>query len=644
MRRCWIALAIALLSCGSFSAAWGSEGEAPEVYVAKARSLGLAARAPWLRLGHYQPTLGGGWRSQVDGAPFFLSATGKRDPEAELEATLKGLFASPSGAADDDHALCAFPARAAWLKEQLDISGGELPSVRCDGFAEFFVRLDPLSVTFVFSSYYLNNPVSAFGHTFLRVNSAASSEAPARRELLDYGIDYAAVTGQENAVWYAFKGLFGMFPGKFSAMPYYYKVRKYNDMESRDIWEYDLSLTQEETRFLVKHLWELGRTYMDYWYLTENCSYHILGLLEAARPELDLTARLANPVLPANTVKAVVSAPGLMTNLHYRPSIRAQFRERIRGLDGAQLALVQELASDASSPLPSHLSSTQAAAAFDAALDLVEQRSFRELVADPGGSAAQDKQRLLERRAALGVVSPELALFPSRRDLPHAGHGSRRAGVGGGASSDGGGFAEVDVRIALHDLLDPPSGYPETAQIEFLPMRLRYFFEKDRLRLEEGYFVRVLSLSPRDRFEKDFSWKVAAGATTLRDEGCRDSCTAAHLGAGGGLAWEWRDNAVLLWATLDADLLAALKLDGGLGEGPVRAGVGPAAGLRLRPHPSLVGLVTGKWSLLPGQHPGHTWEAEGGFRWNWSPNLAAGLQASVYPTGASVGLNVYRYF
>ncbi|MEW6489175.1 MAG: DUF4105 domain-containing protein [Thermodesulfobacteriota bacterium] len=644
MRRCWIALPIALLSCGSFPAAWGSEGEAPEVYVAKAQSLGLAAHSPWLRLGHYQPTPGGGWCSQVDGAAFFLSDEGKRDPGAELEATLRGLFRPPGDTNADDHPLCTFPARAAWLSEQLDIPAGELPSVTCAGFSDFFGRLDPVSVTFVFSSYYLNNPVSAFGHTFLRVNSAASSQTPARRELLDYGIDYAAVTGEENAVWYAFKGLFGMFPGKFSAMPYYYKVRKYNDMESRDIWEYDLSLTQDEARFLVRHLWELGRTYMDYWYLTENCSYHILGLLEAARPELDLTSPLAKPVLPANTVKAVVSAPSLVTRQRYRPSIRAQFRERIRDLSSTQRDFVEQLAGNASSPLPPPLSSAQAAAAFDAALDLLERRSFREFLADPGGSAARDKQRLLERRAALGVVSPELVLAPRSQDLPHAGHGSRRAGVGGGAATGDGGFAEATFRIALHDLLDPAPGYPESAQIEFLPMQLRYFFEKERLRLEEGYFVRVLSLSPRDRFEKDLSWKVAAGATTIWGGGCDDGCTAAHLGAGAGLAWGLQDDAALFWTTFDADLYGSPQLDGGIAGGPVRAGAGPAAGLRVRPHPSLVGLATGKWTFLPGQDPRGVWQAESRVRWGWSPSLAASLDLTVRPSDRTVSLGMSVYF
>lgn len=40
-------------------------------------------------------------------------------------------------------------------------------------------------------------------------------------------------------------------------MPYYRKVKEYGDFESRDLWEYELNLTPEETRFLVSHIWEM---------------------------------------------------------------------------------------------------------------------------------------------------------------------------------------------------------------------------------------------------------------------------------------------------------------------------------------------------------------------------------------------------
>ncbi|MHB8762877.1 MAG: Lnb N-terminal periplasmic domain-containing protein [Deferrisomatales bacterium] len=610
----------------------------------QARAAGLAIRPQWLRLGHYRPRLGGGWASEVDGPAFFLSGSGKADPEAELVATLRGLFHSAEAPANDDHPLCAFPARAAWLSRELSIDPGALPQVRCGKRDEFLAKVDPHSTTLIFSSYYLNNPVSAFGHTFLRINSAASGVSTTKRELLDYGIDYAAVSGPENAVLYAFKGLFGMFPGLFNAMPYYYKVRKYNDMESRDIWQYDLTLTPEETRFLVQHLWELGRTHIDYWYLTENCSYHILGALEAARPSLDLTSGLTIPVLPANTVKAVVAAPDLVAGIRYRPSIRSQFRARIRGFQEEQLSWVVALADDPSFPLPDGVSAGEAAELLDAATDLVEVRHFRELVAEPGGAAARLKQGILARRAGLGVASPELALPAKEAEMPHLGHDSRRAGIGLGYSSDRGAFAEGSVRLALHDLVDPSAGYPDTSQIEFFPLRLRYFPRGDRVRLEDGDLVRVLSLSPWDRFQRDLSWKIGVGATTIHDSGCPGGCTAARAGGGVGVAWALPSRAVMAFGTLDGDVLATPALEGGIGEGPVRAGGGPSMGLRLRPHRSVAAVLSGKWSLLPGQDPGGVWQAEGSARWGVGKALAVGMHATAFPEDLSFGLSIYGYF
>src|SRR5262249_53633592 len=161
-------------------------------------------------------------------------------------------------------------------------------------------------------------------------NKADAPASGKRRELLDYGVDYSADVDTTNALLYAFKGLTGLFPGTFHHYPYYYKVREYNDYESRDLWEYDLSLSPAQVAMLVAHIWELGSTYFDYYYLTENCSYHVLGALEAAAPELELLRHVKTPVIPVDTVKALYENQGLVRDVRYRPSIRTQFRKRIR--------------------------------------------------------------------------------------------------------------------------------------------------------------------------------------------------------------------------------------------------------------------------------------------------------------------------
>jgi hypothetical protein len=88
---------------------------------------------------------------------------------------------------------------------------------------------------------------------------------------------------------YPVRGIFGGYRGYFSTIPYYLKVQEYRDIENRDIWEYRLNLTEPQIRRLLMHAWELGNASFDYYFFKENCSYHLLSLLEYADPSLHLT-------------------------------------------------------------------------------------------------------------------------------------------------------------------------------------------------------------------------------------------------------------------------------------------------------------------------------------------------------------------
>src|SRR5207247_7522605 len=96
----------------------------------------------------------------------------------------------------------------------------------------------------------------------------------------------------------------GGYPGTFSILPYYLKVREYSDMENRDLWEYELELAPPELERVLLHLWELLPAYYQYYFFDENCSYHLLGLLQVARPELELPAPFRWWALPVDTVRS----------------------------------------------------------------------------------------------------------------------------------------------------------------------------------------------------------------------------------------------------------------------------------------------------------------------------------------------------
>src|SRR5688500_15186877 len=140
-----------------------------------------------------------------------------------------------------------------------------------------------------------------YGHTLLRVDAADQDE---RTRLLAYSISFAAATNETNGLIFAVKGLFGGYPGVFAMLPYYVKVREYSDLENRDLWEYELDLSPEELERVLRHAWELLPAYFEYYFFDENCSYHLLALLQVARPDLELTAPFRLWALPVDTVRS----------------------------------------------------------------------------------------------------------------------------------------------------------------------------------------------------------------------------------------------------------------------------------------------------------------------------------------------------
>jgi len=586
----WLAAAL-VLAAGPAEADGAHLGELLE----RARSQRLADDGHWLRLGHWRRGLLGGLESQADGPGFFLAPGGKQDPAAELEATLRGFFGPVPADEKAQHALCAFPARLAFLSPRLAIDPARLPRVACPRLEEWWARTRAQGITLVFSSYFLNNPASAFGHTFLRLDRRPFAAPGERVELADQGLDYAATVDTGNAVLYAVKGLFGLFHGEWSARPYFYKVREYADFESRDLWEYELDLAPAAVAMLVAHLWELGGTWFDYYYLTENCSYHVLSALEAADPHLELLRHVGKVTLPADTVKALFANPGLVRAVHYRPSIRTQLERRLALLAREERIAARAVAAAPAAELQAGLGDEGRARVLDAALDLVDAQHGRAVVRGEAAALAL-RQAVLERRAAIPVASPPLEVPAPSSGGPERGHGSSRALAGAGASRNDGPIAVLGWRLALHDHADPPAGFSPATQLEFLDLRLRLGSRGGgSVRLDEAALVDAAAMAPLGLDDPRPSWRLRAGATRLRDGAC-GSCVAGDLEVGGGITLAAGPASLLV--TGEGVLQAAPGLSGLRGSG-FRAGLGPRAALRLLAGERASLLATAAWRFWP---------------------------------------------
>jgi hypothetical protein len=641
MRLALVAALVAALAPAPARAGEGGSTPYLEELLVRARASRLAEDPGWLRLGHWRRTPMG-WKSEADGPKFFRSLRGKTHPGAELEATLRGLFdARPVGDELED-AQCRFPARSAFLAAHLGIDPARLERRRCPRLEEFLEHLQAKSVTLVFSSYYLNNPVSSFGHTFLRVNKAEEARSGKHFELLDYGIDYSATPDTKNPLLYAVKGLTGGFQGHFNQLAYYYKVGEYAEAESRDLWEYDLALKPDEVSLLTLHIWELGGTWFDYWYLDENCSYHILDAIEAVAPRLSLLEHVGAVVLPSDTVKALFRNPGLVRAVHYRPSIRTQFETRVGALEPRERVLVGALYADASTRLPVDLAPSRQAAVLDAAVDLVDLRHFRNLVVGRAPEAARDRQVLLERRSQIRVQSPPLDIRMPVEQAPDRGHGSFRAGVGGGVSSRDGGLVELDLRVALHDLGDPPEGFPSLSQIEFLPTRIRLAPQKNLAQVDEVWALRIVSLNGVSRFDLRPSWRAKFGAATVRDAACHD-CLAPQVEAGTGFTFARIARVLDLYGGVDAAFEWSPHLSG-IDGSEVRAGIGPGGIARIVLGTRAALLADARWRWLPGAAPDRTFDLRGALRLHLVRDLSLALEARRAPAEDVLSAALLAYF
>lgn len=528
----------------------------------------------WHRLVQYQKTFWGGFESPAESKNFFIATDGKTHPENELLATIQAFQNNTNIKSKDgeyeDPAACVFPARKLFLEK---ISGTQLPTPSCDRFERFKEVLQPQSMTYVFSSYYLNNPASAFGHTFLRINKGPSARDGERYELFDYGVGYAAMKVSENPFVYSFLGVSGMMPGSFDINPYYYKVREYNDFESRDLWEYDLSFNPEEVELIVAYIWELLNANFNYHYFSENCSYRILSIFEVARPSLELTSKLKSQVMPADTVQTLFETQGLVKNISYRPSGRATFAKRYQSLSKNEQSKIQEFAREESlEKLKKDLSKDEQRQVLDAAMDYMDFRYPKEILRKEGHY--HFKKEILFARAELGGTSEPVKVPPPWSEAPHDAQGSRRLGVGMREWNNSKSYL-FGFKLSLHDLLDPKIGYPPTAEITMGDFAFTYSEESHEIALDKFTAYEVISLAPIDDFNKSFSWRLKVAVERGYENNCDRLCRWTEISGGSGSTYSfWKDLDIALW------LKASLLTSSDFVEDHWKMGFGPALTLR----------------------------------------------------------------
>lgn len=454
----------------------------------------------WQQLGHYHRTFSG-WQSQVDDAEFFLAPEGASNPEAELRATWQALqtaLQTPLSEAADIR--CQWPARVHWLERRLSL---DIPTRSCPEMDRWLAAVSAYTMTLVFPGGYMNSPSSMFGHTLLRLDAQDRSRNP---DLTAYAVNFAAnVAADQQDALYAIKGIFGAYGGFFSLMPYYKKVNEYNDLESRDLWEYRLKLSPEMLQRVLWHLWELNDIRFDYWFFDENCSYQLLALLSVARDDLNLTQGFDLYAIPVDTIRRL-REEDLLGKVHYRPSFATRLNAMSEQMTTEAVSVANQLAQPQAPTTPvDHLKrDRQKAEALELAYEWMNFRFQHQPL--PREEAAPQLRRLLLARARVPGGSPFNAVKPP--DVtPDEGHASSRWTVGAGHYEDET-YLNLKVRPSYHDMLDDAAGYLPTAELNFLELDMRYWTEDDRLEPWRLTVMELANYAPRTPIFKPLAWRL----------------------------------------------------------------------------------------------------------------------------------------
>ncbi|MES2802253.1 MAG: DUF4105 domain-containing protein [Bdellovibrionota bacterium] len=481
---------------------WGfsisERSERLQNYLNIARQEKLWNDPQWLALGHYEKKYFSYSSPFTQG--FFLDPDGSNSPEKELFKTIELLYGE-----NEQRLQCRYLARAQWLNLVLRVDAQDI--LPCEERQLWKQQLNVKGVSLIFAASDMGNASSSFGHTFLKL---VNPENAKNKDLIDYGINYAANADASEGVFYAVKGLFGMYDGQFTMLPYHQKIREYINLEGRDIWEYHLNFTPEETDFLVNHLIEMENARAPYYFFSDNCSYQILKTLEVVRPDFKLSQEFHYFTIPIDTVKKLTNLPTpIFTERKYKKSLKTDYLESFARLGLLQKKALDVAVTDLNIPDDYELTKLEKAQVYETAMKFYSLRAFTS-----NKDYDNEKYQLFLKRASMGIVAG--ADYVSNPEPPEDSHDSSALYFGMGQSdlkNETITFTSLKFRHALHDLEQQDFGTVTFSQNEMGSIEARYLNTNEGAKDFHIYKFTVLNLvnlNPVTQLDKNFSWKFRA--------------------------------------------------------------------------------------------------------------------------------------
>ncbi len=478
------------------------------------KSDNLAQHTTWRRLLYFIDDKKGVFakknnKSLVDNNDFFLSANGQQDSAAELDATLMALAKEMTAinkggnssktqvnaqastqvstqASNNDSVLCRFPARINWLTQTLGMDISSLQA-DCPELDSWMKKLAPEQLSVMFAEEYLDNPISAFAHTLLRIDSPTSakdftqiSHAYALNDTVDGDKD-------DKFLIFALKSTSGSYNNIIEIDPYPKKLANYLQVDERDTWTYLLDLTPSEVQQIMLHVWETKDLALPYYFATDNCASEILRLIDSVRPKQHLLSQLPYVVVPSDVVN-LLNKEKLLASSRYTPADSSVRQAQLNKATQAAKLGYQDLTQDTVNKIKS-------------------------ADTNPASSMSADGQKL------------QLLTIDVSNNNPLDRHSLQRANLGIGQRGDNS-YIDLGVRAGFHDTLDRSTGFDQFFNLEGLAATLRFYDNEDNDKdnsqpknvvLQNFTLIRGRSFNPVNSAQKGKTWGVSVEATRIND-------------------------------------------------------------------------------------------------------------------------------
>jgi len=256
--------------------------------------------------------------------PDFIISLNNYSLENELEKTIQSFFENSNNISK--HPICKFPARYFWIKSELGLTDDIFPNVSCPDFEEYKNKTSNQNISLIFVSEDISQPSSMMGHVFLKLSGQDNNT-----NYVAHAVSFYTVIGTVNIPILIIRSTLTGMKGFFSLLPYEEQIKKYLEVQNRNVWEYELDLPENVKKLIYYHIWELKDVKFKYLFTDYNCATVIYNILSLSSDEF-LNHNNYLWITPKSVIKEA-SNDNLIRNTKLVPSDKWKIRMLSETLD-----------------------------------------------------------------------------------------------------------------------------------------------------------------------------------------------------------------------------------------------------------------------------------------------------------------------